>query len=112
MRNLLAQAAPVPVPIGSTLNVEFGQTRSLSSLIGVILGGSLMIAGVILLFLLIGGGLKVIMSAGDNDPKGAASGKQAITSALTGFIIVLSAFFIIRLVETIINVPFLTFPGF
>ena len=112
MKNLLAQAVPPPVPIGSTVDVAFGQTKSLSSLIGIILGGSLMIAGIILVFLLIGGGLKVIMSAGGGDAKGSAAGKQAITSALTGFIIVLSAFFIIRLIEIIIGLPFLTFPGF
>ncbi len=99
------------VDIGKELNTPFGQTKSIGDLVSIILSGSLVVAGVIVVFLLVGGGLQVIMGAGNNDPKASAQGHQAITWAVIGFIVVLASFFIIRIVESITGVNFITGPN-
>lgn len=66
-----------------------------------IIAGSISIAGVILLFLLIGGGIAMIAGAGKSDPQAVEKGKKAATSALIGFVVVFSAYWIVKLIETI-----------
>ena len=66
-----------------------------------IITAAISISGIILLFLLIGGGIGMITSAGKSDPKAVESGKKAATSALIGFIVVFSAYWIVKLIETI-----------
>jgi hypothetical protein len=51
------------------------------------------------------------MGAGKNDPEQAAKGKKAATTALIGFIIVFAAYWIVRIIELIFGVPFITQPG-
>ena len=48
----------------------------------------------------------VIKGAGANDPQSSAQGKNAATAALVGFVIILSAYWIIRIIEatTAINI--------
>lgn len=74
---------------------------NISSFVTAIIAGSLSIAGVILLFLLIGGGIGMIAGAGNSDPKTVEQGKKAVTSALIGFIVVFSAYWIVKLIELI-----------
>lgn len=100
-----------PVLAFSLDNIKLGNTDKtigttygnggVSILISAILKYSLMLAGIILLSLLIFGGITFIMNAGKGDPKKADQGKSAITNALIGFAIVLFAFSIIRIIETI-----------
>ncbi len=66
-----------------------------------IISGAISIAGIILLFLLIAGGVGIISGAGKNDPKAIESGKKTATSALIGFVVVFSAYWIVKLVESI-----------
>lgn len=75
--------------------------RDINKFISAIISGSLSIAGIILLFILIGGGIGMISGAGKNDPKAVEAGKQAATSALIGFIVVFSAYWIVKLIELI-----------
>lgn len=63
--------------------------------------GAISVAGIILLFMLIGGGIAMISGAGKNDPKSVEQGKKAATSALIGFIVIFFAYWIVRLIETI-----------
>lgn len=74
---------------------------NINSFVTAIITGSLSIAGVILLFLLIGGGIGMIAGAGKSDPQSVEKGKKAVTSALIGFIVVFSAYWIVKLIETI-----------
>jgi hypothetical protein len=69
--------------------------------ISAIISGAISIAGIILLFLLIGGGIAIIAGAGKSDAKAVEQGKKTATSALIGFVIVFSAFWIVKLVELI-----------
>ena len=43
----------------------------------------------------------MIAGAGKSDPKTVETGKKAATSALIGFIVVFSAYWIVKLIETI-----------
>lgn len=101
------------VDLGDTYGSPFGVDASygIGGLISILLNVGLVVAGIILLFLLIGGGLQMIASAGNNDPKGAQSGKEAVTWAIAGFLIVFAAYWIIRIIEAIVGVEFLTAPG-
>jgi len=76
----------------------FGTGKGLNDLVSVVLKNSLVIAGVILLFLLIFGGISLMMSAGGSNKEGAARGKKAVTSALAGFVIIFVAYWIIQLI--------------
>jgi hypothetical protein len=84
-----------------------GSSENLSSVSGVsvyvqnFITGAISIAGIILLFMLVGGGIAIIGGAGKNDPKGIEQGKKAATSALVGFIVIFFAYWIVKLVEEI-----------
>lgn len=82
-------------------NTNLSDPQNVSKIVTAIITGSLSIAGVILLFLLIGGGIAMIAGAGKSDPQSVEKGKKAATSALIGFIVVFSAFWIVKLIETI-----------
>ncbi|KKS78246.1 MAG: hypothetical protein UV74_C0001G0093 [Candidatus Woesebacteria bacterium GW2011_GWB1_43_14] len=102
MKNYLA------VKIGEEFKSPFGQTKSLGDLASLIPQIGIVIAGIIVVLLLIFYGIKTIAGAGSNDPKSAAQGKQAMTMAITGFIIVVIAYWIIRIIELITGTSFLT----
>ena len=97
--NKLAQ-----VPIGRTFNSPIGQSVGFADLVSIILSNALVIAGVIMLFLIIGGGIAIISGAGQDNPERAARGKQAVTSAIIGFIIIFTTYWIIQLIEIITGV--------
>lgn len=97
-------------PIGTSFGSPIGQTISLGDLIGNTISAAIVLAGVIMLFLFVGGGLMIIASATSGDSKGAAQGKQAVTWAFVGFIIIFTAYWVIRIIEIISGTPFLTDP--
>lgn len=82
----------------------FGGTHFLDSLTGmgslvsILLSNAIIIAGVIFVFLIILGGIKMITSAGKS-PQEFAQGKEIIYAALIGFLIVFASYWIIRIVE-------------
>lgn len=98
------------VNIGSTFNSPFGQEKGIGSLVSVIISNALVIAGIILVFFFIFGGISMIAGAGQDNPEKAAKGKQAATSALLGFIIIFAAYWIIRIIESITGLNILN-PG-
>ncbi len=75
------------------------QLTGVGSLVSVVLKAAIAIAGILLILLLIFGGFSLMMSAGTNNPEQAAKGKQAITGAVIGFIVVFAAYWIVRLIE-------------
>lgn len=62
------------------------------------------IAGIILIFFLIFGGIGLIGSAGKNDPQKAEQSKKTITSAVIGFVIVFTSYWIVKLIGQLIGV--------
>ena len=101
----------IAVDIGESFGSPFGQTYGLADLVSVILSNAIVVAGIILLFLLIFGGISKIMGAGQDNPEQAAKGRQAATSAVIGFIIIFAAYWIIQIIETITGLNILK-PGF
>lgn len=102
----------IAVEIGKEFGSPFGVEKGLGNLVSTIISTSFAIAGIILLFLLIAGGIGIMAGTGADKPEQAAKGKQAVTSALIGFIIVFTAYWIVRLLEVITGVNFVTAPGF
>lgn len=83
------------------------QLTDVGGLVTIILRAAFAVAGIILIVLFIVGGISIISGAGSDNPENAAKGKQAITSALTGFVIVFSAYWIVRLIELITGLTLL-----
>lgn len=97
---------------------EFGSPFSLSSggkgvadLVSLAMRGGLAIGGVIIIFFLLMGGIQIIKGAGEEKPESIQKGRQAITAALIGFVVIFTAFWIIRVIEIIAGTPFITAPG-
>lgn len=86
--------------LGNSLGT-LGDATGVGNIVSRIITGAISVAGIILLFLLIGGGIAMISGAGKSDPKAVEQGKKAATSALIGFIVVFSAYWIVKLVEQI-----------
>ncbi|MCX6726116.1 MAG: hypothetical protein NT052_02265 [Candidatus Shapirobacteria bacterium] len=78
-----------------------GQIGTVGNIISTLLQNIYVLAGIILFVLLIVGGLSFIMGAGEENPEKAKKGKQAITAALTGFVIIFCSYWIIRIIEII-----------
>ncbi len=97
----------IAVDIGTTFGSPFGQGKGLGDLVSVVLSNVLVIAGIVLLFFFIFGGISMIAGAGQDNPEKAAKGKQAATAALIGFIIIFAAYWIIQIVEKITGLDIL-----
>lgn len=99
MEKLLAFNIGQEFKINSTQGVE--KIGTIGSIISTLLQNIYILAGIILFILLIVGGLSFIMGAGEENPEKAKKGKQAITAALTGFIIIFCSYWVIRIIEII-----------
>jgi hypothetical protein len=87
------------VPIASTFGSPFSDP---GSLISALLPNIVMLAGVIFFLLLLYGAFKLIIESGKNHSAQAAQkAKDYITFALIGFLIVVSAYFILQIVSQI-----------
>ncbi len=91
-------------PMGGSA-LRFQTLDTVSGLVSLFLKISFVLAGLILLFYFILGGIGMIGSAGKNDPKAAEQAKQTITSAVIGLIVVIFAFWIVKLIGTILGIP-------
>ena len=80
---------------------------SLGKLVSILLSNAYILAGVIFFFLLIGGGLMVIVNAGKDNSEGVGKGKQAITVAVVGFIIIFASYWIIKIISALTGVNIL-----
>ncbi len=97
------------VNIGSTFfgpgGAKLQQLNNVADIVSLFVRGSFILAGVILLFFFLLGGMGMISGAGKNDPKQMEQAKQSITTALFGFVIVFLAFWIVKLLLSILNIP-------
>ena len=76
----------------------------LGSLIMVLINNVYYIAGTIILFFLIFGGVTIIMGAGSGNSDQLEKGGKAVTMAVVGFIVVVFAWFIVKIVEVVTGV--------
>ena len=77
-------------------------------LVSVILPNLYILSGLVFLVLLIFGGLSLIMAAGGQNPQQAEKGKNAVTAALIGFLLIFVSFWVIKIIETITGVKILS----
>ncbi len=80
---------------------------NIGSLVTIIVKNSLTVAGLILVALILFGGVSYIAAAGDGDQKKMAAAQETLTSALIGFLVIFSAYFIIQLVQVITGIKIL-----
>lgn len=108
MSRLLAVNIDPPNGNGGTIGANF---PTFGSLVSVLVKNSLTVAGLIFLSLLIFGGLMFIIGAGSGDSKKSAQGKAFVTDALIGFAVVITAFFIVQVIEVITGLNILNNTG-
>ena len=59
------------------------------------------LAGLTVFFMFILGGYSMIAGAGASDPKKTGQGRQAVTYAVIGFVVIFAAYWIVRIIEII-----------
>lgn len=77
--------------------------QGVGSLITVFLNVVFALAGIILIFFFVIGGIGMIAGAGQNDPQKAESAKKTATSAVIGFIIVFTSFWIVQFIAQLLG---------
>lgn len=116
--NQLQAIAPEPLDLGEAVclgvrdangkceeNLFDSKVNSPARLISTLLPNIYIFSGVILFFLIIFGGFTIVTS-GDN-PEQTQKGTQAITWALIGFLIIVSSYWIIQIIEVITGIDIL-----
>lgn len=87
------------------IKTEFGgpvkDLTDVGTLVSTIVTFAYVAAGVVFLILLIMGGLSMIQAAGTDDRQKATKGRQGLTTALIGFLIIISSYFIIQVIGNI-----------
>ncbi len=78
---------------------------SVASFLNLLIPIIFVISGLVLLFLIIGGGFSIVASGGN--AKSVESGKNQIMGAIIGFIIIFAAYWIIQIVQAFTGVPIL-----
>jgi hypothetical protein len=96
------------IDISSIFNSPWGKTHGIADFASTILFNAVALAGLILLFLFVFGGISLIIGAGQSNPETAAKGKTAITSALIGFLIIFAAYWIIQIVQAVTGLNILS----
>lgn len=104
MKNFLA----FTIDIGESFHVKPGVGiegapgfNSIGEIISNLLNNIYVLAGIILFILLIVGGFMVMIAAGQENPDQTKKGKQTITAALIGFVVIFCAYWIMRIIEII-----------
>lgn len=77
-------------------------------IVNVIIKNAFVLAGIISFLLLVFGGFSVIMGAGAGDTKQLEKGKQTITGAVAGLIIVVTSYWIVQIIEKITGLSLIT----
>jgi hypothetical protein len=68
------------------------------SLMSTLLSNAIVIAGLVLIFIIIIAGIQMI--SGSGDPQKVARARQILTAGIIGFILIVAAFFIVRIIES------------
>ena len=83
----------------------FTDIGSIAGLVSLFLKISFVLAGLVLLFYFILGGIGMMQSAGKSDPKAAEQAKATLTSAVIGFVVVFTAYWIVKLIGGLLGSP-------
>jgi hypothetical protein len=77
----------------------------ISLIVSMFLRGAFSLAGLILLFYFILGGIGIMSGAGKSDPKAIEQAKATLTSALIGFAVVFTSYWIVKLIGNLFGLP-------
>lgn len=78
-----------------------------ADIVNVILKNAFMLAGLLAFIVLVFGGFSVIMGAGAGDSKQMEKGKNAITGAVIGILVIVTSVWIIQIIEKLTGVAIL-----
>ncbi len=90
---------------GNSATNAFKNVGEVGSVVTLFLNIAFILAGLILLFFFIMGGIGMISSAGQDNPQKAEQSKKTITSAVIGFVIVFASYWIVKLIGQLIGLP-------
>ena len=86
------------VNINDSFKSPFTQKEDIGGIASILLSNSVVIAGVVFLFLIIIAGFTMLNGAGSGDPKKFAQGREVIVYALIGFLIIFASYWIIQII--------------
>jgi cytochrome bd-type quinol oxidase subunit 2 len=95
------------VDINEYFKSPFSELTGIGGLVKLFVDFAFVVAGLILFFYFIMGGIGLIASAGESDPQKAEQAKKTITSAVIGFVVVFTAYWIVKLIGNLLNIPIL-----
>lgn len=84
-------------PFTSLSNVQY--------LVSLFLKTSFVLSGIIILYFFVMAGIGMIAGAGQDDPKKMEQAKATATTAVIGFVIVFTSYWIVKLIGSIIGIP-------
>jgi hypothetical protein len=98
------------VDIGKTFTFQEGATaedsfKDFGSLITQWLPNVYVASGIVLFFMVLGGGVSMVMNAGNQEKL--QQGQKVLTSALIGFGILFGSYWIIQIIQVLTGVPIL-----
>lgn len=99
MEKIFAQSVSLPGNVVLNGPAGFNAGNTLGAVVSRAIPLIFVFGGIALLIMLILGGFQVLM--GGNDPKALEGGKQRITYAIVGFIIIFLAFWLVQLIALI-----------
>ena len=85
----------------------FRSFDNFGSLVNVIIRNAYVFAGIISFIILVFGGFSVIMAAGSGDTKQLEKGKQTITYAVLGLILVVTSYWVVQIIEKVTGLSLL-----
>lgn len=90
------------VQIGTEFGSPFTEGgKTVGDLVSTGIGIAFVVAGIVLLVTFIIAGISLISGAGQNNPEKMEKGKQALTSTVIGFVVVFTAYWIVKLIDQI-----------
>jgi hypothetical protein len=93
----------------SVFNPAGNSLTGVGGIVTLFLNIAFVLAGLILLFFFIMGGIGMISSAGQSDPQKSEQAKKTITSAVIGFVIVFASYWIVKLIGSLLGISDLIF---
>lgn len=89
--------------------VKTKDLTGVGTLASIIISNALVIAGIIVLFFFVAGGIGMISGAGKDNPEKTEKSKKAITGAVIGFLVIFAAYWIVLIIGKITGVKLLGF---
>jgi len=90
---------------GNSGGDTFKNISGVSSTVTLFLNIAFVLAGLVLLFFFILGGIGLIGAAGQDNPQKAEQSKKTLTSAVIGFVVVFASYWIVKLIGQLIGMP-------